>query len=92
MHLLTYKIKAAWWKGQVASVLFLDIEGAFPNVVPSTLIHNLWKRGIPDKIVKFIAGMLDGRVTMLKFNNYTSNPFPVDNSIGQGDPLSMALY
>ncbi len=44
MHLLTYKIKSAWRKGLIASVLFLDIEGAFPNAVPSKLIHNLRKR------------------------------------------------
>ena len=33
MHLLTHRIKQAWRNVRVASVLFLDIEGAFPNVV-----------------------------------------------------------
>ena len=33
LHTLIYKIKDAWRKRQVASVLFLDIEGAFPNAV-----------------------------------------------------------
>jgi len=36
--------------------------------------------------------MLHGRVTSLKFNGYTSAPIHIDNSIGQGDPLSMVLY
>jgi len=43
MHLLMHKIKASWRAGKVTSVLFLDIEGAFPNVVPSRLVHNLQK-------------------------------------------------
>jgi hypothetical protein len=43
LHLLTHKIKQAWRSGKVATVLFLDIEGAFPNAVPSKLIHNLRK-------------------------------------------------
>jgi hypothetical protein len=47
LHILTHKIKEAWQSGKVAAVLFLDIEGAFLNVVPSRLLRNLRKRGIP---------------------------------------------
>jgi hypothetical protein len=41
IHLLTNKVKVAWRKQCVASVLFLDIEGAFPNANPLRLKHNL---------------------------------------------------
>ena len=92
MHILTHRIKSAWRKGQVAAVLFLDIEGAFPNAVPSKLIHNLKKRRVPEKLINFAAGMLDECVTTLKFDDYTSEPILIDNGIGQGDPMSMALY
>jgi len=73
-------------------VLFLDIKGAFPNTILERLVHNLRKRRIPSKYTKFISNMLHGRVTTLKFNGYTSAPIHIDNSISQGDPLSMALY
>ena len=43
LHLLTLKIKDAWCAGKVVAILFLDIEGAFPNAVPSKLVHNLRK-------------------------------------------------
>ena len=92
LHLLMHKIKQAWRSGKVAAVLFLDIEGAFPNAVPSKLIHNLRKRGIPSKYVEFVKGMLSGRRTALKFDGYTSDPIEIDNGIGQGDPLSMVMY
>ena len=46
LHTLTYRIKDAWCKHQVVSVLFLDIEGAFPNAVNERLIHNLKKRTV----------------------------------------------
>lgn len=36
--------------------------------------------------------MLSDRATVLKFNGYTSERTPIDNSIGQGDPLLMVLY
>ena len=92
MHLLANTIKASWRAGKVISALFLDIEGAFPNAVPLRLEHNLHKCQVPSKIVKFIRKMLWGRVTTLKFNGYMSEPINIDNSIGQGDPLSMVMY
>ena len=92
LHVLTYRIKDAWRKKQVVSVLFLDIKGAFPNADNERLSHNLRKRRVPVKITEFIHNMLKERVTALKFDSFTSNRIALDNGIGQGDPLSMALY
>jgi len=92
MHLLANTIKTSWRAGKVTSVLFLDIKGVFPNMVPSRLEHNMHKRKVPRKIVDFIHNMLQGRVTTLKFNGYASEPISIDNGIGQGDPLSMGIY
>jgi len=41
VHLLIHQIKEAWRKGKVVSILFLDIEGAFPNAVMDQLLHNM---------------------------------------------------
>jgi len=92
MHLLANTIKMSWRAGKVTLALFLDIEGAFPNAVPSRLEHNLCKCCIPRKIVDFIHNMLWGRVTTLKFDGYMSEPINIDNGIGQGDLLSMGIY
>lgn len=43
LHALTYRIKDAWRKKQVVAVLFLDIEGAFPNAVNATTQHKIEK-------------------------------------------------
>jgi len=42
--------------------------------------------------ISFIESMLTGRRTRLKFDDYTSDWFSLDNGIVQGDPLSMILY
>ncbi len=76
----------------MTSVLFLDIEGTFPNADPERLIHNLRKREIPVKYAEFVRSMLANRVTTLKFDGFISDQIPIDNGIGQGDPLSMVLY
>ena len=46
VHLLVHQIKSKWQRGNVTLVLFLDMEGAFLNAVPVTLVHNLQKRKI----------------------------------------------
>jgi hypothetical protein len=92
LHYLTHRIKKAWRENKVASILFLDVEGVFPNAVTDRLIHNLRKRRIPDAYVKFTSNILQGRRTKLKFDDYTSEAVEILNRIGQGDPLSMILY
>ena len=92
IHYLVHKVKEAWRKGKVASILFLDVEGAFPNAVTDRLIHNLKKRRIPTAYVKFIIQLLKDRMTKLKFDDFISEPIKIENGIGQGDPLSMILY
>jgi hypothetical protein len=92
MHLLINKIKVAWCAEKVSLVLFLDIEGAFPNANLERLVHNLQKCRIPKKYASFIHNMLRDRVISLKFDRYISDPIAIDNGIGQGDPLSMVLY
>ena len=92
IHYLIHKVKSAWANNQVASVLFLDVEGAFPNAVTDKLIHNLKKRRIPETYVKFIRLLLTDRRTRIKFDDFTSETIDIFNGIGQGDPLSMILY
>jgi hypothetical protein len=62
-----HKIKDAWQKRQVMAVLFLflDIKGAFPNVVTSRLLHNMRKRGLHEQLIKFAGLMLEGQSTIL---------------------------
>jgi ribonuclease HI len=92
IHLLTHRIKDAWRKRQVTAVLFLDIEGAFPNAVTAKLLHSMRKRGVPEGMIDFVERMLTNRSTILRFDDHTSEAILLDNGIGQGDPLSMALY
>lgn len=73
-------------------VLFLNIEGVFPNAIPECLILNLSKRSIPSKYMKFMERMLLNRTTKLKFDSYESEDHSINNGISQDNPLSMILY
>ena len=92
MLLLTHSIKDVWRRKKVASILFLDVQGAFPNVVKETLLHNMRQRGVPSKYVTITELMLTGRKTRLSFNNYLSDFIPISNGNNQGCPLSMLFY
>jgi hypothetical protein len=92
IHLLVHKIKDSWRKCQVTAVLFLDIEGAFPNAVTDKLLHSMRKRRLPERLVNFAGLMLENRCTTLRFDDHMSAPITLDNGIRQGDLLLMALY
>jgi hypothetical protein len=92
MLLLTQAIKDAWIKKKVASVLFLDVQGAFPNVVKEVLLHNMRQRGVPSEYIKVTERMLTGCKTKLSFNDFISEFIPINNGNNQGCPLSMIFY
>jgi hypothetical protein len=39
MLLVVHKIKSTWRRGKVAVALFLDVQGAFPNTVMSSIVR-----------------------------------------------------
>jgi hypothetical protein len=88
VHYLVDKVCTAWRTKKVVSVLFLDVEGAFPNAVTTRLAHNLKRRRVPAVIVRYVAQLLEGRKTRLKFDDYVSEVTNITNGIGQGDPIS----
>ena len=92
MLLMTNAIKDAWRTKKVASVLFLDVQGAFPNVVKEMLIHNMRSRGVPSKYVHLTQLMLTGRKTRLSFDDFMSDFIKINNGNNQGCPLSMLFY
>jgi hypothetical protein len=62
MHLLLQRIHQAWSEGKVASLLLLDVSGAYDNVSPERLLHNLRKRGVDRRITAWIASFLCDRI------------------------------
>jgi hypothetical protein len=50
IHLLLQRIHHAWSEGKVASLLLLDVSGAYDNVSQYHLLHNLRKRQVSQRI------------------------------------------
>jgi Reverse transcriptase (RNA-dependent DNA polymerase) len=81
-----------WRKGLVVSGLFLDISGAFPNAVITRVVHNMRHCQIPIEYTQWITRRMTGRLTILTFDDYESEPFEVTNGLDQGDPSSSVFY
>ena len=92
MLLVTHKIKDAWRKGKTAAPLFLDGQGAFPNTVKKQLLHNMRMQRVPTCFINIVALSLTGRTTCLRFDDYISEPIPLDNGTTQDDPSSMLYH
>jgi retron-type reverse transcriptase len=77
---------------RVASLLSLDVKGAFDNVSHKRLLHNLGKRKIPSTLVRWIAEFLKDRTTEIRLADYTLLSSKINAGIPQGSPLSPILY
>ena len=54
----------------MASLLLLDVSGAFDNVSHARLLHNLRKRRIDERTVRWIASFLADRSTVISFDMF----------------------
>ena len=66
IHLLLQRIHGAWSEGKMASLLLLDVSGAFDNVSRPRLLYNLRKRRVNHALVRWIDSFLRDRSTIIK--------------------------
>ena len=92
LYAMIETIKTAWKQGKIATALFLGISGAFDNVSLARLLHNLKRRGVPTRLVNWIASFLQDRYTTLELPDYHRPKAKVNTGIPQGSPLSPILY
>ena len=72
--------------------VFLDVKGAFPNTVIECLLHDMRDFGIPKKYTDWVARKMEGRETVISFDDHKSSPIPVRSGLDQGCNLSMFFY
>lgn len=94
LYTIIEKIYEAWNspEPQVASLLLLDVSGAFDNILHARLLHNLRKRRIDERTVRWITSFLANRSTVISFDAFKSEVYHTTTSIPQGSPLSPILY
>jgi hypothetical protein len=82
----------AWRHGAVASLLQLDIKGAFDTVNHTRLLHTLQHQGFPLWVVRWVRSFLKGRTAYLHFDGESTLPYSITAGVPQGSPLSPILF
>ena len=91
--MLLAQIRTVWEEPDaVASVLSLDISGAFDRVQKERLYEILRKRGIPRYLAGFVLSFMSGRRTTLQLGEEETKAFEVLMGIPQGSSLSPILF
>jgi hypothetical protein len=78
--------------GEVASVLCMDVKGAFPSVDLEHLMHDMRMRGVPQQHTEWMVWRYEGWESCIVFDDYTSEPFTVEGGLDQGDLGSGIAY
>ncbi|KJR80391.1 uncharacterized protein SPSK_05228 [Sporothrix schenckii 1099-18] len=91
-RLLTDAVRHVWGLGDTASLLQLDIQGAFDNVHHGWLIYTLHTLYLPVWIINWVTSYLTGRTTELAFDGKTTPARHVTAGVPQGSPLSPILF
>lgn len=94
LELIVEQTHTIWNSGHkhIASLLSLDMAGAFDNASHPRLLHILQRLGIPQWIIQWTASFLTDRKSTLTLNYDSSNVFAVRNGIPQGSPISPILF
>jgi len=90
--MLTHEVGTLQMAGRKVSTLFLDINGAFDNVNPSTLCSMLKAKAVTLYLVSWTRSFLTGRMCWLRYQGSPRVFAPVAVGTPQGSPLSALLF
>jgi ribonuclease HI len=91
LQLIIQRIREAWGRRRLVSMLLLDVSGAYDNVSHERLLYNMKKRRL-GQLVPWLASYLSNRRTRIRMPDHTTDWISTPNGIPQGSPLSPILY
>ena len=91
IQLILDRVYTAWGTGQKASMLLLDVAGAYDNVSHERLLNNIRQLRL-GKLAPWVEAFLTGRNTRIRLPGHLSDAFPTPTGIPQGSPISPILF
>lgn len=87
-----HDIEKALDQGLTASLLTLDVKGAFDTVLPGRLQARLREQGWPHEIVSWTSSFMAERTAKIRFEDITTAERPLSYGLLQGSPASPVLF
>ena len=89
---LTHDIEQALNQGLKASLLTMDIKGAFDGVLPGRLVRRLREQGWPDNLIRWIQSFTTNRSVKIKLDGEVGPETGIRCGLPQGSPISPILF
>ena len=87
-----HAVRALWRAGGTASLLQLDLQGAFDRVYHGALIRTLRGMSLPNWFLVWLKSFLSGREAALLVDRVATPFIPVPSGVPRGSPLSPVLF
>ena len=89
---LVHDIEESWARGLSASILTLDLKGAFDAVLSGRLNHRLRRQGWPATVLRWVSSFTQDRTAAIQLDGHQSSTFAVPAGLPQGSPVSPILF
>ena len=85
-------VEKAKAKKHKASVVFLDVKGAFDHVSKDRLLKIMIQLRLPYSVIAWTRSFLEGRQLRLNFDGQMEETQPIETGVPQGSPISPILF
>ncbi|XP_044714695.1 reverse transcriptase (RNA-dependent DNA polymerase) domain-containing protein [Hirsutella rhossiliensis] len=89
---LIHDIEEAFACKQVATLVTLDIQGAFDTVLRNRLILRLREQGWPPNLARWVGSFMQDRSARIRYQDIATNSSPLQCGLPQGSPVSPILF
>lgn len=89
---LTHDVERALNRGRTASMLTIDVKGAFDSVLPGRLHRRLREQGWPDNLTKWVSSFTTKRTVQIRLDGDLGPVQNINCGLPQGSPISPILF
>ncbi|KFG83505.1 hypothetical protein MANI_024888 [Metarhizium anisopliae] len=89
---LIHDIEEASARGEVATLVTADIQGAFDTTMCNRLVLRLREQGWPDNLARWAGSFMSGRSARVRYQDITTPTTPLQCGLPQGSPVSPILF
>ena len=89
---LIHDIDHALAEGKVATLVTMDVQGAFDSVLRKRLTYRLREQGWPIELAKWVDSFMSYRSARVRLQDTTTDSAPLQCGLPQGSPVSPILF
>ena len=89
---LVHDVEKALDRRRTATLVTVDVKGAFDGVLHNRLLRRMQAQGWPPQLLKWTASFLSGRSAQIRYPGGVTEPIPLACGVPQGSPASPVLF